>query len=75
MIESEAFFTRPQHEYARILDFLGLPLFEPDQFDRWNVRPRAPMEPATRRWLSDYFSSHDEALTRLLGHAPEWTRD
>jgi hypothetical protein len=33
------------------------------------------MEPATRRWLSDYFAPHDEALSRLLGHPPEWTRD
>jgi hypothetical protein len=75
VVESEAFFTRPQQEYARVLDFLDLPPFEPDRFDRWNGRPRAPMEPGTRRWLSEHFASHDEALTRLLGHPPEWTRD
>jgi hypothetical protein len=72
VLESERFFTRPREQYARVLDFLGLPRFEPERFDRWNARPRAPMAESTRRRLREHFAPHDDALAALLGHRPAW---
>jgi hypothetical protein len=72
VVESERFFTRPQPEYARILDFLGLPVFMPDRFDQWNSRPRAPMADQVRRELDAYFAPLDERLAALLGRVPAW---
>jgi Sulfotransferase domain len=74
VVESEAFFARPEDEYARVLAFLGLPAFTPAHFDRWNARPRAPMHEDIRRRLSDHFAPHDEALADLLGRRPGWAR-
>lgn len=72
VVESEAFFTRPEAEYARVLEFLALPAFAPARFDRWNARPRAPMHERTRRLLRTHFAPHDAALADLLGRPPGW---
>jgi hypothetical protein len=74
VVESEEFFTRPHPEYARILDFLGLPPFVPQRFEVWNARPRSPMSEPTRQQLQRHFAPHDEALAQLLGHPPAWAR-
>jgi hypothetical protein len=73
IVESELFFTRPEPEYARILDFLSLPAFTPRRFDRWNARPRSPMHDATQRDLRRYFAAHDRELGGLLGRMPAWS--
>lgn len=75
VVESERFFTEPHSEYARILEFLGLPSFEPERFDRWNGRPRSPMAETTREQLRRHFAPHDEALADLIGHRPRWAED
>ena len=72
VVQSEHFFTRPEDEYARILDFLALPGFTPKRFDRWNARPRSPMKEETHAELRRYFAPHDQALAQFLGHPPSW---
>jgi Sulfotransferase domain len=72
VVESEVFFVRPEQEYARVLEFLGLRAFTPARFDRWNARPRGPMDDGTRRRLRAHFAPHDAALADLLGHPPGW---
>jgi hypothetical protein len=74
VVESQSFFSQPETEYRRIVDFLGLPAFEPARFDRYNARPRADMAPSTRAALSSHFAPHDEKLAALLGHPPDWQR-
>ena len=73
VVESELFFTEPEAEYGRLLEFLELPRIMPAGFDRWNARPSAPMAAVTRARLREHFSSHDESLTTLLGREPAWT--
>jgi Sulfotransferase domain len=73
VIESEAFFERPEPTYAGVLDFLELPSVFPDRFDRWNGRPSSPMPEETRARLRSHFSSHDRALAELLGREAAWT--
>jgi hypothetical protein len=72
VIESEAFFERPETTYAGVLDFLGLPQVLPDRFDRWNGRPSSPMADETRARLREHFQRHDESLAALLGREPAW---
>ncbi len=72
VIESEAFFERPETTYGGLLDFLELPPILPDRFDRWNARPSSPMPESTRTRLREHFEPHDRALTALLGRDPAW---
>lgn len=74
VIDSDAFFDQPAAEYRRLLAFLGLHPFEPPRFDRHNARPGAPMEPQTRRTLTEHYAPHDERLARLLGQPASWSR-
>ena len=71
-MESEAFFEQPEREYERVLDFLGLPSVMPERFDKYNGRPRAPMDASTRQQLRWYFKGPDAALAEILGRAPTW---
>jgi hypothetical protein len=73
VIESEAFFERPESTYAGVLDFLELPSVFPPRFDRWNGRPSSPMPEETRARLQRHFRSHDRALAELLGREAAWT--
>lgn len=72
VIESEAFFERPEATYGLALDFLQLPPVMPDRFDRWNGRPSSPMPDETRTRLREHFRSHDQSLAILLGREPAW---
>jgi hypothetical protein len=72
VMESEAFFEHPEREYERVLDFLGLPSVMPERFDKYNGRPRAPMDASTRQQLRWYFKGPDAALAEILGRAPTW---
>jgi len=74
VVESESFFADPETEYTRVLRFLDLPTVMPKRFDRYNGRPRAPMEHSTRALLQSHFKSHDAALAELLGQEPAWLR-
>ena len=72
VLESERFFSSPEEEYTRLLEFLGVPVRMPAQFERYNARPRAPMDQALRDELTAYFDPHDARLSQLLGRAPVW---
>ncbi|GAA3127989.1 hypothetical protein GCM10010466_18470 [Planomonospora alba] len=71
---AEDFFADPETEYVRILDFLGLPRWFPEVFERHNARPRSPMPESLRAELTDRFAPDDERLAELLGVTPPWRR-
>ena len=73
-VESERFFSQPEAEYTRVLEFLELPVIMPARFDRYNGRPGSPMADATRAELQEHFAPHDMALAELLGREPVWMR-
>lgn len=72
VIESEEFFAGPAGPYRDLAAFLGLRPFTPAGFGKYNARPGAPMDPATRRMLAEYYRPHDERLAALLGRKPAW---
>lgn len=75
VVESESFFAQPEVEYTRVLDFLELPAYVPESFDRYNARPGAGLDPGVAAELRDHFAPHDEALADILGHQPFWRRN
>lgn len=74
VMDSEAYFERPEQEYRSLLDFLGLRVAGQPQFARHNARPSAPMPADARRLLERHFRPHDEQLAELLGRTPRWRR-
>lgn len=73
IVESERFFSEPEREYGRLLDFLQLPAKMPSSFDQFNARPGSELSPQIEAGLRDHFAPHDEALAQLLGRAPAWS--
>jgi hypothetical protein len=74
IVQSEEFFEHPDVAYGRLLEFLDLEPFVPSSFDRYNARPRAPMNPRTRHDLDQHFAPYDERLSAYLGQPPAWRR-
>jgi hypothetical protein len=72
VLDAEAFFARPQEEFDRVLDFLGLLPWQPPSFDQHNARPRSPMAESTRARLRDHFEPFDAELSALLGRPLAW---
>ncbi|WP_329242350.1 sulfotransferase domain-containing protein [Actinoallomurus sp. NBC_01490] len=71
---AEDFFAEPEPHYDAVVDFLGLPRWRPDAFERHNARPGSPLPDALRTRLTDHFAPHDERLAALLGEVPPWRR-
>jgi hypothetical protein len=74
VVDSQAFFQRPESAYADVLTFLGLPAMGTPTFERHNARPRSPLPDALRRRLEQHFQPYDERLARWLGAPPSWRR-
>jgi hypothetical protein len=72
VLDSEAFFDRPQEEFDRVLEFLDLLPWQPESFDQHNARPRAPMAESTRARLQAHFEPFDAELSALLGRPLAW---
>jgi hypothetical protein len=75
VLDSEAFFAEPEEQFAQVLDFLELPAWRPESFERHNARPRSPMAEATRERLTRHFEPYDAELSALLGRPLTWRRE
>lgn len=61
--------------YRRVLDFLGLPPWQPSAFARHNASGGdAPLDGALRARLASWFEPHNQQLYELLGREFAWTR-
>jgi Sulfotransferase domain len=73
VLKSEDFFERPKESLKLVLDFLGLPEWEPAA---WEVRRKGEyerqMDPSTRRRLEEYFEPHNKRLYEFLGKDFGW---
>ena len=74
VLKSEDFFESPQETLKVVLDFLGLPAWEPET---WEVRSKRgryerEMNPSTRRRLEEYFEPHNKRLYDFLGKDLGW---
>jgi Sulfotransferase domain len=72
VMQSEAFFAEPAREYARLLDFLGLPGHDPGGFAVHNARPSSPMPGSVRHALTEHYAPFDDRLETLIGEPLRW---
>jgi hypothetical protein len=75
ILKSEDFFERPVDTIKVVLDFLGLPEWEPEASNlqkKRNTREYEGMDPATRRRLEEYFEPHNRRLYDYLGKDFGW---
>lgn len=73
VIVAEDFFARPEEEFDRLLDFLGMARFRPaGGFPQQNARPSAPMATELREQLAAHYAPFNDDLERLLGRALPW---
>jgi hypothetical protein len=72
VVQSERFFTEPEQEYTRLLEFLDLPAVMPQSFDRYNPRPSAPLDATVAAMLREHFAPHDAALEAYLPGGATW---
>jgi hypothetical protein len=76
VLKSEDFFESPQSTLKLVLEFLGLPEWEPEPSELENKRNEGrygqEMDPATRRRLEEYFEPHNKRLYDFLGTDFGW---
>lgn len=73
-LETDSLLSADRTDWARLLDHLGLPSWDPGPLPRANARPSAPLPPALRRRLVDRFEVADARLAALLGRELSWRR-
>jgi hypothetical protein len=76
VLKSEDFFENPQQTLKLVLDFLGLPEWEPEVpelgYRRHEGRYEGGMDPVLRRRLEEYFAPHNRRLYDFLGVDLGW---
>ena len=76
VLKSEDFFENPQDTLKVVLEFLGLPEWEPTAEELGGRRNKGAyeegMDPATRRRLEEYFEPHNQRLYDFLGTDFGW---
>ena len=78
VLKSEDLFERPQDTLKLVLNFLDLPDWEPEAWEKIpkkrnkNRAHEQKMDPATRRRLEEYFEPHNRRLYEYLGVDLGW---
>lgn len=72
ILPSEPFYANPGETFARVLDFLKLPHWKPEQYRADNSGSYEPMHPDTRAYLVDFFAPHNERLYDQLSMNFDW---
>ena len=72
VIQSEAFYRRPNQVLAQVTDWLDLPTVELDQDDDRNGHRYQPMDEAMRSRLVDLYRDPNERLYQLIGERYDW---
>ncbi len=72
VLKSEDFFEYPKDTLQVVLDFLGLPEWEPEGWEVGKKGSYEEMDPRTRRRLEEYFEPHNKRLYDFLGTDFGW---
>jgi hypothetical protein len=72
VVPSETLYREPAATYADVLRFVGLPAYQIGRFEVFNDRRSAPMGPAVRAELTDYYRPYNAALAERLGMTFDW---
>jgi hypothetical protein len=74
VVSSERFFAEPDRTFALVLDFLGLPAFHPDAYEKHNAYDYRRMGEPIRQRLADYYREPNQHLYEALGDDLGWSR-
>lgn len=74
IVTLEEFIKNRSKSFRRVLDFLDVPPWEPDRFEKFHSLPTVKMNDTTRARLVEYFRPHNERLYELLGTDFGWER-
>ncbi len=74
IVSYEEFFADPRRGYARVVEWLGLPKWQPEDFGRLNPGGGATLTGAVREQLVEYFRPYNAELYELLGRKFAWDR-
>jgi hypothetical protein len=72
VLSSERFFAEPERTLRRVLDFLELPAFTPDGFQRHNAHHYRQMGRAVRGRLVEHYREPNRRLYQALGDDLGW---
>jgi len=75
VLESGEFLRDTPAVFRQVLEFLGLPPWEPGEYGLHNQGSAPPLEPALRQRLAAWFAPHNRALYELLGRDLGWERE
>lgn len=74
ILQSEKFFHDPAKKYLKVLDFLGIPEWNPKEFKifKSGKYQEKNIDPKLRKKLSEFFRPHNEKLYEFLGERFDW---
>jgi hypothetical protein len=72
VLKSESLFNQTNHVLKSVLDFLGLPDWEPETAEPSHAYRYPRMRAATRQRLRDYYEPHNRRLYEYLGEDFGW---
>lgn len=72
VIDANRFFAEPVEQFARLQEWLGLPVHDPAKVEQANARPSKPMAESLRSALLERFDESDAELSAILGATPSW---
>lgn len=73
VLSSERFFAEPERTFRRVLDFLELPAFTPDAFEKHNGYDYRKLGTDVHRRLADHFREPNQRLYASLGDDFGWS--
>lgn len=72
VIRAEDLFKKPREVLPQVLEHVGLPPHDVEEFKRYHNAGYDPMDAATRQRLVAYFAPHNQRLTQYLGRDMNW---
>jgi hypothetical protein len=73
VLSSERFFREPDATFRRVLEFLELPAFTPDAYERHNAHDYRQMGAGVRQRLVEHFREPNRRLYESLGEDLGWS--
>jgi hypothetical protein len=73
VLSSERFFGAPEQTFRQVLDFLGLPAFTPDAYEKHNAHQYAQMGAEVRGRLIEQYREPNRRLYESLGEDLGWS--
>jgi hypothetical protein len=74
ILKSEDFFASPSDIFQETLQFLGLPTWEPPQYEIFKQGGYAPLNPETKAKLKRYYQPYNQKLFKYLNRDFGWDK-